>query len=557
MKRHSFPLPSLLALIGLVLAPLAVAQATTSPDPLATLQYPTDWVSAVAFAPDGTLLASGGGGWNHDEGASTPLLLWNVASRRPEATFYEEATVAALSFSPDGTLLATGGQKWDEDEREWGYVVLLWDVASRKNIATIKGHTNLVYSVAFAPDGTLLATAGLDETIRLWDVATRDSIATLQGHASPVYSVTFSPDGATLASAAHDSTIKLWDVATRDSIATLQGHTGQVYSVAFAPDGATLASAAHDSTIKLWDVATRDSIATLQGHTGRVAAVSFSPAGTTLASAAADATIKLWDVASRENIATLQGHTDQVISLSFSPAAPLLASAAADATIRLWDVSEWIDEPTTAAEEEASEPQAWLTPDPAEVAFSADDPAWKTFTVHTSLDSVLVHANPSGSDPAIEVEGGNRPPTREYCPAEGNDRPRRGRQNGWNLHVKACQAGQTKILLKDYATGAVVQQYEINVEAATGTLATTRLNPSYPNPFNSETVLSYRLPTASDIRLEVFTLNGQRVAILHEGFQAAGYHAVALDASALASGVYLYRLTTPAGRFVQKFTLLR
>ena len=205
----------------------------------------------------------------------------------------------------------------------------------------------------------------------------------------------------------------------------------------------------------------------------------------------------------------------------------------------------------------AVEPQAWLTPDPSEVEFSADDPAWKTFTVHTNLDSVLVRANPSGSDPAIEIAGGQQVPSRAYCPAEGNDRPTRGRRDGWSLHVKACQAGRTKILLIDYDTDAVVQQYEVNVEAYQSASATTTLNPSYPNPFNSETVLSYTLPTASDIRLEVFTLNGQRVAVLHEGFQVAGYHTIAIDASALASGVYLYRLTTPEGRFVQKFTLLR
>ena len=133
-------------------------------------------------------------------------------------------------------------------------------------------------------------------------------------------------------------------------------------------------------------------------------------------------------------------------------------------------------------EEEAVLHEAFLTPDPSEVAFSADDPAWKTFTVHTSLDSVLVHVNPSGSDPAIEVEGGARPPTREYCPAEGNDRPRRGRQDGWSLHVKACQAGQTKILLKDYDTGAVWQQYEINVEASTSVAAATSAQPELSQP---------------------------------------------------------------------------
>ena len=146
----------------------------------------------------------------------------------------------------------------------------------------------------------------------------------------------------------------------------------------------------------------------------------------------------------------------------------------------------------------AGEPQARLTPDPSAVQFSADDPAWKTFTVHTNLDSVLVRANPPGSDPAIEVAGGQRAPTRAYCPAEGNDRPTRGRRDGWSLHVKACQAGQTKILLIDYDTGEVVQQYEVNVEASTSASATTTLNPSYPNPFNSETILSYTLPTASD-----------------------------------------------------------
>ena len=192
----------------------------------------------------------------------------------------------------------------------------------------------------------------------------------------------------------------------------------------------------------------------------------------------------------------------------------------------------------------ASEPQAWLMPDPAEVEFYADDPAWKTFTVHTNLDSVLVRANPSGSDPAIEIAGGQQVPSRAYCPAEGNDRPTRGRRDGWSLHVKACQAGRTKILLIDYDTDAVLQQYEVNVEAYTSASATTALNPSYPNPFNSETILSYTLPTASDIRLEVFTLNGQRVAVLHEGFQVAGYHTISMDASAWASGVYLYRLTT-------------
>ena len=268
----------------------------------------------------------------------------------------------------------------------------------------------------------------------------------------------------------------------------------------------------------------------LSGHGGRLSATEATvPAGSVLS----------------ESIA-VAGDGPVIVRLSGHPELPATYKGI---TIELGEPLRLFDA--------AGKPQAWLTPDPAEVQFYADDPARKTFTVHTNLDSVLVRANPSGSDPAIEVSGGQQVPTRDLCTAEGNDRPTSGRRDGWNLHVKACQAGRTKILLIDYDTDAVLQQYEVNVEASTNASASTALNPSYPNPFNSETILSYTLPTASDIRLEVFTLNGQRVAVLYEGFQAAGYHTIAMDASALASGVYLYRLTTPEGRFVQKLTLLR
>ena len=206
----------------------------------------------------------------------------------------------------------------------------------------------------------------------------------------------------------------------------------------------------------------------------------------------------------------------------------------------------------------AGEPQAWLTPNPAEVAIlcrrSSLENLYRAHQPRQRSWSELTR--PAPIRPLRSPVANRCPPETTVQPKE-TIRPTRGRQDGWSLHVKACQAGQTKILLIDYDTDEVVQQYAVNVEASTSAAASTALNPSYPNPFNSETTLSYTLPTASDIRLEVFILNGQRVAVLHEGFQAAGYHTLSLDASDLASGVYLYRLTTPEGRFVQKFTLLR
>jgi WD40 repeat protein len=220
-----------------------------------------------------------------------------------------------------------------------------WDVSQRKLIATLTGHNSWVSSVAFSPDGRMLASGSYDDTIRLWDVLQRKLIAMLTGHTKSVTSVAFSPDGRIIASGSTDDTIRLWDVSQRKLIATLTGHTGFVYSVAFSPDGRMLASGSVDGTIRLWDASQRKLIATLTGHTGYVYSVAFSPDGSLLASGSHDKTIRLWDVSQRKLIATLTGHTYSVSSVAFSPDGSLLASGSGDGTILLWDMEPYIPEP--------------------------------------------------------------------------------------------------------------------------------------------------------------------------------------------------------------------
>jgi DNA-binding beta-propeller fold protein YncE len=204
--------------------------------------------------------------------------------------------------------------------------------------AEIKGHDALVYSIAFSPDGKVLASAGFDSIVKLWEFPAGKLQRDLKGHTGAVYCVAYSKDGTMLASASLDKTIRLWNPADGKPIRELKGHTDIVDSVAWSPDGKLLASGSGDKSVRLWNPEDGKETKKLGSHAKSVYAVAFSPDGKYLASGGADNLVKVYDVAAAKELKQLKGHEDPVTGLLFTADSKSIVSISQDRTVRIWDV---------------------------------------------------------------------------------------------------------------------------------------------------------------------------------------------------------------------------
>jgi WD40 repeat protein len=282
-----------------------------------------DVISDIVFTPDGQLFFAASANQGH-------IRVVRVVDGEAEDNFPAPGVIA-MAFSPDGKLLATA---------EWSPIVKLWSATDRQLVQQLNtaGEPS---SLAFSPtDGQLLAIGLWDGTIQLWWIDRTEPFRILRGHTDGVTNIAFAPDGQTLASGSKDTTARLWQVTEDQPFATLREHLDRVAAVAFSSDGQILATGSWDNTVKLWRISDHSLIQTFDSLTGPVTSMALSSSGQVVAAGLDDGSVKIWQVGGSAIPQILTGHNGSVDRLVFNDDGQTLASGSKDGTVKLWRVEQ-------------------------------------------------------------------------------------------------------------------------------------------------------------------------------------------------------------------------
>ncbi|KAL1123227.1 hypothetical protein AAG570_002314 [Ranatra chinensis] len=239
--------------------------------------------------------------------------------------------ITNAAFDHQGTMCLTGS---------YDRTCKVWSVHDGVEAATLSGHTNVVFSVAFIPQHqNRVVTGSFDRTAKVWDweITNGDSMmVSLEGHSAEVVALAMDSTSPNIATGSMDSMAKIFDLGTGVELSTLVGHTKPVIRVVFGDN--MLVTASFDSTVRLWDMRKRPScVSVLQGHSAEISGCVLSPDGLLLATSSLDGTAKIWDLRSTIFIATMD-HTDEVLDIGFDSNGRRLVTCCSDCNIKIWDV---------------------------------------------------------------------------------------------------------------------------------------------------------------------------------------------------------------------------
>ena len=501
-------------------------------------------VYSIAFSPDGKTLASGS--------ADLTVKLWNVVTGTEINTIYARTIAQVLRFSPNGNILA-----WAS-----GRQIKLWDIETRTDIVTFEDPVFSINSMTFSPDGkSLVYASSVDGIVKVLDIETGSAIDL--GH-TKFMSRAFSPDSTILATGTYDGMVKLWDVRTGQNIGNLLGSKRRswVRNIAFSPDRRTIASRGSETVIRLWDVDTQTMIATLEEHK-RVTDLEFSPNGEILAVGASNR-IKLWDMATMQNIAILEGHIESIHSIAFSLDGKMIVSTSDD-QIKLWDATTEQNIATFDHEKEHTYFYgAVFYSDDIFISYEYNYGEGKGKLKLWYVPSrILLTTFDKDSEPISMVSQHGtlnlwNSDTQTLIPITGFSHDEKTfavtRFDGTVL------IGDTEALKSQLTPSAPISPRPISV-------ATTTLLSNYPNPFNPETWIPFRLADDANIMLTIYDVNGFLVRSLDVGHSKAGVYesrdkAIYWDGrnglgEQVASGVYFYHLSAGDYSATRKMLIIK
>lgn len=304
----------------------SILPAWANPELFLAIEGESATIQSLAFSPDGRFIALGGG-------RNDPRIeIWDLQQeKRIRHWKTYQNRVLALTFSPDGNTLVSSAD---------GGAIEVWDVQTGKLLHRFLEHRSNVLSLAISPDGRNLVSGGLDG-IRFWDLRDRQLIRVLL-NLQPIYSVAFRPDGQLIAAGTHQGNIILWPVIPDEGAALVGNplstsfqHDQGITTLDFTPDGNRLIAGSFDATIKCWDLVRRELVYTLVDHPSWIKSLKINPNGQLFASASRDG-IRFWNLETGEAVGFIGSESDWTQAIAWYPNGLTLATGGLDRIVNLW-----------------------------------------------------------------------------------------------------------------------------------------------------------------------------------------------------------------------------